>query len=139
MFAGLAETVAELSATYNVNPVIFGILYVGGIPLFLAAGAWLANRARQKKPITVQAMLLLYLAIQPYLYVAVFGENLPSWVYIVILAMIGVGIWSTVSSVQKKKAEAQADAAETNVTTSAAPEATALMEDEQPQDETSAS
>lgn len=138
MFAGIAETVAELSATYNVNPVIFGILYVGGIPLFLAAGAWLANRARQKKPIAVQAMLLLYLAVQPYLYVAIFGENLPSWVYIVILAMIGVGVWSTISSVRKKKAEAQAEAAQTSVAASAAPVATALMEDEQPQDETPA-
>jgi len=138
MFAGIAETVAELSATYNVNPVVFGILYVGGIPLFLAAGAWLANRARQKKPIAVQAMLLLYLAVQPYLYVAIFGENLPSWVYVVILAMIGVGVWSTISSVRKKKAEAQAEAAQTSVAASAAPVATALMEDEQPQDETPA-
>lgn len=133
MFAGIAETVAELSATYNVNPVVFGILYVGGIPLFLAAGAWLANRARQRKPITVQAMLLLYLAVQPYLYVAIFGENLPSWVYVVILAMIGVGVWSTISSVRKKKAEAQAETAETGV---AAPVATALMEDERPEDDT---
>ncbi|MEO1043750.1 MAG: hypothetical protein AAFX52_15825, partial [Pseudomonadota bacterium] len=110
MFAGIAETVAELSATYNVNPVIFGILYVGGIPLFLGTGAWLANRARQKKPITVQALLLLYLAIQPYLYVALFGENLPTWVYIAIVALIGAGIWSTISSVRKKKAEAEAEA-----------------------------
>ncbi|MEO1659204.1 MAG: hypothetical protein AAFR65_15960 [Pseudomonadota bacterium] len=111
MFAGIAETVAELSATYNVNPVIFGILYVGGIPLFLGAGAWLANRARQRKPITVQALLLLYLAIQPYLYVAIFGENLPNWVYVAIALLIGVGVWSTASSVRKKKAEAEAETA----------------------------
>jgi len=135
MFAGIAETVAELSATYNVNPVVFGILYVGGIPLFLAAGAWLANRARQKKPITVQALLLLYLAVQPYLYVAIFGENLPNWVYIVILAMIGVGVWSTISSVRKKKAEAQAET-ETQATAPSAAASTALMEDERPEDDT---
>ncbi|MEM0929835.1 MAG: hypothetical protein AAGI89_11155 [Pseudomonadota bacterium] len=137
MFAGIAETVAELSATYNVNPVIFGILYVGGIPLFLGAGAWLANRARQKKPITVQALLLLYLAIQPYLYVAIFGENLPSWVYVVIVAMIGVGVWSTVSSVRKKKAEAEADeGAEPAVAAAAA--SAALMADDNPDDDQAA-
>lgn len=103
---GILETVRELSATYNVNPVVFGILYVGGIPLFLGVAAWLANRARLKKSVTVQALLLLYLAIQPYLYVAVFGENLPVWVYGAIVALIGFGIWSTWKQVQKKKAEA---------------------------------
>ena len=105
----ILETVRELSATYNVNPVLFGILYVGGIPLFLAVAGWLANRARQRKSVTVQALLLLYLAIQPYLYVAVFGENLPSWVYGAILALIGLGFWTTWRQVQKKKAEALAD------------------------------
>ncbi|MEM9286161.1 MAG: hypothetical protein AAGA39_09775 [Pseudomonadota bacterium] len=137
MFAGIAETVAELSATYNVNPVIFGILYVGGIPLFLGAGAWLANRARQKKPITVQALLLLYLAIQPYLYVAIFGENLPSWVYVVIVAMIGVGVWSTVSSVRKKKAEAEADEGAEHAVAAAAA-TSALMADDKPDDDQAA-
>ncbi|MEM6746900.1 MAG: hypothetical protein AAF608_05720 [Pseudomonadota bacterium] len=137
MFAGIAETVAELSATYNVNPVIFGILYVGGIPLFVGAGAWLANRARQKKPITVQALLLLYLAIQPYLYVAIFGENLPSWVYVVIVAMIGVGVWSTVSSVRKKKAEAEADEGAEHAVAAAAA-TSALMADDKPDDDQAA-
>ena len=130
MFAGIAETVAELSATYNVNPVIFGILYVGGIPLFLGAGAWLANRARQKNPITLQALLLLYLAIQPYLYVAIFGENLPGWVYVAIALLIGAGVWSTVSSVRKKKAEAEASA----VAEPALAGAAALMADEADRD-----
>ncbi|MEM9809941.1 MAG: hypothetical protein AAF788_01835 [Pseudomonadota bacterium] len=108
MFSNIGETVAQLSETYSVNPVIFGVLYVGGIPLFLGVLGWLANRARQKKSVTVQAMLLLYLAVQPYLYVAIFGENLPSWVYIVIVALIGYGIYSTVKTVRKRKAEAEA-------------------------------
>lgn len=103
---GILETVRELSTTYNVNPIIFGVLYVGGIPLFLGVAGWLANRARQKKSITVQALLLLFLAIQPYLYVALFGENLPTWVYGAIVALVGFGIWSTWKQVQKKKAEA---------------------------------
>lgn len=106
---GIIETVRELSATYNVNPIIFGVLYVGGIPLFLGVAAWLANRARQRKSITVQALLLLFLAIQPYLYVALFGENLPVWVYGAIVALIGFGAWSTWNQVQKKKAEALAE------------------------------
>ncbi|NNU16189.1 hypothetical protein HK107_07635 [Parvularcula sp. ZS-1/3] len=108
---GILETVRELSATYNVNPVIFGILYIGGIPLFLGVAGWLAARAKAKKSVTVQALLLLFLAIQPYLYVALFGENLPVWVYGVIAVMVAFGGWSTWRSVEKKKAEALAEAA----------------------------
>lgn len=106
---GLGEWFFGLSENYSVNPWIFGILYVGGIPVFFAVLAWLAKRAKDKKPVTVQALLLLYLAIQPYLYVAVFGENLPAWVYGAIGVLIALGVWSTYNSVQKKKREAAAE------------------------------
>ena len=102
----LADWFFGLSENYSVNPWIFGILYVGGIPLFFGVLGWLAKRAKEKKAITVQALLLLYLAIQPYLYVAIFGENLPAWVYGIIVAMVGYGGWSTYSTVRKRQAEA---------------------------------
>lgn len=105
---GLSTWFFGLSENYAVNPWIFGILYIGGIPLFFGVAAWLTKRLREKKGIAVQALVLLYLAIQPYLYVAVFGENLPSWVYAVIVALVALGVWQTFSSVQKKKAEAAA-------------------------------
>ncbi|GGY38178.1 hypothetical protein [Parvularcula lutaonensis] len=111
---GLSEWFFGLSEAYNVNPWIFGILYVGGIPVFLGILAWLTNRARQKKSVTLQALLLLYFAIQPYLYVAVFGENLPGWVYGAIAVLIALGLWSTYNSVQKKKREALEEAGDTD-------------------------
>lgn len=104
----LADQIAQLSARYNVDPIIFGILYVGGIPIFLAVVGWLAARARHGKSVVPQGLLLLYLAIQPYLYVAVFGENLPRWVYGVIAAMIALGAWQTTRTISKRKAEATA-------------------------------
>ncbi|MCQ8184430.1 hypothetical protein [Parvularcula maris] len=103
----LGEWFFSLSENYSVNPWIFGILYIGGIPVFLGVAAWMAKRARQKKPVLLQAGLLIFLAILPYLYVAIFGENLPVWVYAAIAAMIGFGVWSTVKKVRKQKAEAQ--------------------------------
>lgn len=102
---GLAGWFFGLSENYSVNPWVFGVLYIGGIPLFFAVLGWLAKRAKEKKAITVQALLLVYLAIQPYLYVAVFGENLPQWVYAIIVAMVAYGGWSTYSTVRKRKAE----------------------------------
>jgi hypothetical protein len=103
---GLSDWFFSLSENYSVNPYIFGVLYIGGIPVFLGVAAWMAKRAREKKPVLVQAGLLTFLAILPYLYVAVFGENLPVWVYGAIVAMIGFGVWSTVKKVRKQKAEA---------------------------------
>jgi hypothetical protein len=101
--SGFADWLTDISATYSVNPVLFGILYFGAMPIFVAVAAWLARRARARKPILLQAALLLFLAIQPYLYVAVFGENLPGWVYGAIVALIGLAIWSTISTIRKKQ------------------------------------
>ncbi|NRA28702.1 MAG: hypothetical protein HRU11_00455 [Parvularculaceae bacterium] len=102
--------VLSLSENYGVNPWIFGVLYIGGIPLFLGVTAWLVARLRQKKSITVQAILAGYLAIQPYVYVALVGENIPVWVWGVIAVLVGLGIWSTLSTIKKRKAEVAADA-----------------------------
>lgn len=95
-----------LSENYGVNPWIFGTLYVGGIPLFLGVTAWLAVRLRKGKGIALQTVLAGFLAIQPYLYVAIVGENIPLWVWALIAVMIGVGVWSTLNTVRKRKAEA---------------------------------
>ncbi|MEM1397421.1 MAG: hypothetical protein AAGH38_08245 [Pseudomonadota bacterium] len=101
----ISSFVLGLSENYGVNPWIFGVLYLGGIPLFLAVTGWLVARLRQRKSITVPAILAGYLAIQPYLYVAVVGENIPTWVWGVIVALVGLGIWSTLSTIRKRKAE----------------------------------
>jgi hypothetical protein len=110
---GFSDWFFGLSENYGVNPWVFGVLYIGGIPVFLGVAAWMASRARGKKPVLLQASLLIFLAILPYLYVAIFGENLPLWVYGAIAAMIGFGVWSTVRKVQKQKAEAMRNAEET--------------------------
>ncbi|MEM9839255.1 MAG: hypothetical protein AAF830_08880 [Pseudomonadota bacterium] len=95
----------QLTENYGVNPLIFGVLYFGGIPLFLGVIAWLVVRLRKSKGIAVQAILAGFLAIQPYIYVALVGKNIPVSVWAIIAVMIGIGIWSTVSTIRKRKAE----------------------------------
>jgi len=109
--AAINEFILGLSENYGVNPWIFGILYIGGIPLFLGVTAWLVARLRQKKSITIQALLAGFLAIQPYVYVALVGENIPVWVWAVIAVLVGVGIWSTLSTIRKRKAEVEIETA----------------------------
>jgi hypothetical protein len=100
---GFQNWLVSLSADYSVDPWIFGILYIGGIPLFFLVVGWLAKRAKDGKSVALQALLLLYLAIQPYLYVALFGENLPGWVYAALGALVLLGAWQTYGTVQKRK------------------------------------
>lgn len=102
---GISAWFFGLSAAYGVNPWVFGILYVGGIPLFLADTAWIVRRLRRGRSIAFQALIAGYLAVQPYLYVALVGDNIPRWVWGVIGALIAIGIWSTWSKISKAKAE----------------------------------
>jgi hypothetical protein len=99
----LSTWLSGISADYGVNPVVFGVLYFGAMPVFLGVAAWLAKRARMGRPVLLQAGLLLFLAIQPYLYVALFGENLPRWVYGAIVVLVALAVWSTVRTIRKKK------------------------------------
>lgn len=102
----IGEWFFSLSENYNVNPWVFGILYVGGIPVFLGVAGWTAKRAKKKRPVLLQAGLLIFLAVLPYLYVALFGENLPLWVYAAIVIMIGFGVYSVAAKIKKQKREA---------------------------------
>ena len=87
------DSIISLGMMYGVDPVVFAILYVAGIPLFFAVAAWMAHRYWQAKPIVLQVCLLGYLLVQPYLYVVLFGSMVPLWVYGVIVLLLAVGFW----------------------------------------------
>jgi hypothetical protein len=94
MFDQWISQALALGAQYNVNPLLFAIIYLGGIPLFFGVSAWMAYRFKHKQSITWQVILLGYLLIQPYLYVIIFGQGVPIWVYAAIIALIGGGALS---------------------------------------------
>ncbi|MCH2451335.1 MAG: hypothetical protein MK198_14505 [Gracilimonas sp.] len=47
------ECLMGLSENYNVNPYIFGGIYVGAIPFFTLSVAWIIRNKRKGKPITL--------------------------------------------------------------------------------------
>lgn len=92
----------SLGEDYGVNPLIFGAIYVGAIPFFLASIGWLVRRARAGRSITLPVLCAGTCFVSAYLYLAFAGRNIPLWVWLMLGAMILYGAWSTIRDTRKR-------------------------------------
>ena len=93
---------ASLGRKYNVNPAIFGGIYVGAIPFFTLCVGWIISNLRRKKSIVLPVLAASFFFISAYLYLLIVGRNFPLWVYGVIFGMIGFGAYSTVRKIRAR-------------------------------------
>ena len=98
-----------LGAQYGVNPYIFGVIYVGAIPFFLASIGWLVKRRRSGRSIVLPVLCAGFCFVSAYLYLAIAGRNIPIWVWGFLAVLIVYGVWSTVRDVRRKVAAAEPD------------------------------
>lgn len=91
-----------LGQKYNVNPYIFGGIYIGAIPFFFFFLYRTIKKIRQKKSFVLPALLAGFFFISAYLYLIIVGQNIPFWVYIFIGLMVAYGIYSTVKKIKSK-------------------------------------
>ena len=98
----------SLGDEYGVNPLIFGLIYVGAIPFFTASVAWLVRNLRRGRPIVLPALCASLCFISAYLYLAVAGKNIPAWVYVLIAGMVLFGVVSTIRQVKTKLGASEA-------------------------------
>lgn len=98
----IKDEAIHLGKRYNVNPLIFAVIYIGAIPFFLASLSWLVRNIKQKKSIVIPLLLAGFFFISSYLYVLLVGKNIPVWVYGVIGLLVGYGIYSVVKKIKKK-------------------------------------
>jgi len=96
------EWLMGLSADYNVNPYIFAAIYVGGIPFFTASVAWIVRNKKSQKPITLPVLSTGLCMSSAYIYLMIAGEGVPVWVYVLIVGLLGYGIYSTFRKVKQK-------------------------------------
>lgn len=99
----LHEWLMGLSENYNVNPYIFGGIYVGAIPFFTLSVAWIIRNKRQKKSITLPVLSTGFFLSSAYIYLMIAGENVPVWVYVIIIGLLGYGIYSTFRKIKNKQ------------------------------------
>lgn len=102
MLADLNQWFLSLGAEYGVNPYVFGAIYVGAIPFFLASIAWLVKRARAGRSTVVPTMLAGFFFVSAYLYLAIAGRNIPVWVWIFLAVLVAYGAWSTIRDTRRK-------------------------------------
>ncbi len=94
-FLGLGEK-------YHVNPLIFGAIYVGAIPFFLLSSGWLIRNLRRKKPVVLPVLLTGFFFLSAYLYLIIVGQNIPPWVYLLIAALAGYGVYATLQKIRQQ-------------------------------------
>lgn len=90
----------SLSDNYGVNPFIFGGIYVGAIPFFTLCVAWIVRNYKRGLSIVIPVMSASFFFVSAYLYLMIAGENVPFWVYLVVIAMLLYGAWSTFRKVK---------------------------------------
>jgi len=91
----------SLGPKYGVNPIIFGSIYVGAIPLFMLSIGWLIRNLRQGKSVVLPVLAASCCFVSAYVYLIFAGRNIPVWVYFFLFAIIVYGIFSTVKKVRR--------------------------------------
>ncbi len=92
----------SLGEKYNVNPYIFGSIYIGAIPFFFLCLSWTIKNMRRKKSFVLPLLLTGFFFISAYLYLIIAGKNIPVWVYIFIGVLVLYGVYSTVKKIKAK-------------------------------------
>ena len=92
----------SLGEQYGVNPIIFGSIYVGAIPFFTLCTAWTVRNYRLGRSVVLPSLLATFFFTSAYLYLIIEGENVPWWVYGIVVLMVGYGAWSTYKKVRRK-------------------------------------
>lgn len=101
-WAAIRDWFMGLGEQYHVNPLIFGAIYIGAIPFFTASIAWLVRNYRKRKSIVQPTLAAGFCFISAYLYLIIAGQNVPWWVYGVVVALIILGAISTIRKVRRQ-------------------------------------
>jgi ABC-type Co2+ transport system permease subunit len=104
----LQEWMMGLSAEYSVNPYIFATIYIGAIPFFMASIGWIIRNLKREKPLALPILSTGFFLSSAYLYLLVAGENIPYWVYLVVVILLGYGLYTTYQRVNKKRKDGTA-------------------------------
>jgi hypothetical protein len=100
--ATLWDGILALGRSYNVDPLVFAVIYVAGVPFFYLFLAWLIRNLKRGRSPVLPAALLGFVFLSSYLYVIVMGRNVPWWVYVLVALLVAVGGISLVIKVRKR-------------------------------------
>ena len=99
--------VQALGENHNVNPVVFGVLYLGSYPPYIASIAWFVQSFRKKKRLMWPLVNVLFWFIMPALYIMIYGENVAWYVYAIIAGMLATGSFQTYRKIKSQVNETE--------------------------------
>jgi hypothetical protein len=88
---------------YGVDPIIFVGLYIGSAPIWYYSlfRTLRALGLRRMNEVMLWSAVFLCATVAPFVYVILFGRNIPWWVYAVIAVLIGQGVVSLIMKLRK--------------------------------------
>ncbi len=104
LWTAFQEWFFNLGAQYGVDPLIFGSISVGAIPFFWLSVAWLVRNLREGRSPFLPVIATALCVLSAYIYLFIAGENLPIWVYVLVVGLIGYSAYSTVATVREQTA-----------------------------------
>jgi len=102
LWSALKSWFFGLGAEYGVNPLIFGGISVGAIPFFWLSVAWLVRNLRQGRSPFLPVLATSLCVLSAYIYLFIAGENLPLWVYALVIGLLGYSAYSTIQTVRDR-------------------------------------
>lgn len=106
MLIFISNWLTNIQHNYGVNPIVFGVIYgVSVVPFWLSIYKIIAGIKNKKTAQVSTFGIILGITITaPFVYVALFGRNLPFWFWIVAVLVIGYSIFSVFNRIKKAKA-----------------------------------
>jgi len=114
LFDLITQKAELIRAEHAVNPYVFLLLLLICAPFFYFSAYRLlrALAARKSDLIFRWSSVFLAATAVPYLYVLVFGRNMPWWIYLVIVLLLGQGVFSLVRKIRRTPSSIQNDPGE---------------------------
>lgn len=95
------DWVIALGEKHEVDPFLFGGLYLISKICFFSFLGWVLKTFRAKRPILIPLLLASLSFSLPYLYLIIAGRNISIWVYVFIGLMFvygGFSIWKKITA-----------------------------------------
>jgi len=96
LFEYLKNWFSQIQQNYGVNPIVFAIIYFGSAPFFWFSIYKIIAGFKNKNinQVRIFGIILGITIIAPFVYVAIFGHNVPFWFWIFAVIIIAYAVYN---------------------------------------------
>ncbi|MBB5636416.1 hypothetical protein HDE68_002317 [Pedobacter cryoconitis] len=109
LFITIKDYLFHQAYLHQVNPWLFGVLYLLSKILFLTFIGQAIKKLRKKKSVLLPLLFAALGYSLPYLYLIIAGKNIPVWIYLVISVIYVFSGWSIRAKLQNAQLKSASD------------------------------